>query len=149
MIRTISLAALFFVAALASGCASVPMANAERDTQAKTFAVPATGKANVYVYRNEVIGGAVKMDLALNGKPIGQTTAMTFVVLEVAPGKHNLVSKAENESRLDLVTEAGKNYFVWQEVKMGVLYARNLLQLVDEKTGRAGVAECRLIEAAK
>jgi hypothetical protein len=147
MFRTISLAALFVIAALVSGCASVPMANSERDTQAKTFAGPAAGKANVYVYRNEAIGSLVKMDLVLNGKPIGQTTGMTFVVLEVPPGKHNLVSKSENESRIELVTEAGKNYFVWQEVKMGVLYARNLLQLVDEKTGKAGVAECSLIDA--
>jgi hypothetical protein len=29
---------------------------------------------------------------------------------------------------------------------MGALYARSKLQLVDEKTGMAGVGECKLIE---
>jgi hypothetical protein len=35
--------------------------------------------------------------------------------------------------------------YVWQEVKMGVMYARNKLTLVDEATGKAGVNECSLI----
>ena len=131
--------------ALMSGCASVPMASVERDAQTKTFSVK-PDRANIYVYRNESMGGAVKMDVALNGKPIGQTAAKTYFALEVPPGKHTLVSKAENESVLDVTAEAGKNYFVWQEVKMGLLYARNKLLLVDEITGKAGVAESKLIE---
>ncbi|WP_156400810.1 hypothetical protein [Pseudomonas sp. Root329] len=43
--------------------------------------------------------------------------------------------------------EAGKNYVVWQEVKVGFIKARNNLQVVDDKTGRAGVAESKLIQA--
>lgn len=132
--------------ALLSGCASVPMADAQRDASAKTFAV-APGKANIYVYRNESMGASVKMDVALNDKPVGQTVAKTYMVLEVLPGKHKLSSEAENTSTLDLDVSAGRNYFVWQEVKMGVLYARNRLQLVDEAAGREGVAECKLVDA--
>jgi hypothetical protein len=143
-----TLAGLFAAAVLATGCASVPMANVERDNAAKTFAV-APGQANIYVYRNESMGAAVKMDVELNGKPVGQTAAKTYLALGVAPGRHTLVSKAENDSALDIVAEPGKNYFVWQEVKMGLLYARNKLQIVDEPTGRAGVAECSLVETAR
>ena len=124
------------------------MASVERDAQTKTFSVK-PDKANIYVYRNESMGAAVKMDVELNGKPIGQTVAKTYFALEVAPGKHTLVSKAENDAVLDVPAEAGKNYFVWQEVKMGLLYARNKLMLVDEETGKTGVAECKLIETAK
>jgi len=54
-----------------------------------------------------------------------------------------LLSKAENDSVLDLVTDAGRNYFVWQEVKMGMWQPRSLLQQVDEATGKAAVAECK------
>ena len=42
-----------------------------------------------------------------------------------------------------LITVAGKSYYVWQEVKMGMWMARSQLQEVDEQTGRKGVAECK------
>jgi hypothetical protein len=32
---------------------------------------------------------------------------------------------------------------------MGLMVARSNLQQVDEKTGRAGVEECKLVEAAR
>ena len=142
----IMLLAIGFVVLL-SGCASVPMANSERDNQAKKFAVK-PGLSNIYVYRNESMGAAVKMDVELDGKLVGQTMAKSYFALEVLPGKHTLISKAENDSILDVNAEAGKNYFVWQEVKMGLLYARNKLQLVEEAIGKSGVAESKLIESA-
>jgi len=148
MFRKIMLVGLLVSTALITGCASVPMASVERDTQSKTFSVK-SDKANVYVYRNESMGAAVKMDVDFDGKPIGQTVAKSYFALEVAPGKHTLISKAENDSVLDVDAEAGKNYFVWQEVKMGLMYARNKLQIVDEVAGKAGVSECKLIEAVK
>lgn len=133
---------------LLSGCASAPMASIERDSQAKTFVVKPE-LSNIYVYRNESFGGAVKIDVELDGKPVGHTVAKSYFMLEVPPGKHTLISKAENDSVLDVIAEAGKTNFVWQEVKMGVWYARNKLQLVDETIGKAGVAECKLIESAQ
>jgi len=37
----------------------------------------------------------------------------------------------------DVTAEAGKNYFVWQEVKVGFIKVRNSLQVVvDDQTGR-------------
>lgn len=142
---------IFFAGALIvllSGCASVPMASIERDSQAKTFAVK-PGLSNIYVYRNESMGAAVKMDVELDGKFIGQTAAKSYFALEVSPGKHILVSKAENDSSLEVNAEAGKNNFVWQEVKMGLVIARTKLQIVDEETGKAGIAECKLIESVQ
>ena len=133
---------------LVTGCASVPMASVERDAQAKTFSVK-PDKANIYVYRNESLGATVKVDIDLDGNQIGETVAKSYFSVEVAPGKHMLISRAENDSVLEVITETGKNYFVWQEMKMGLLYARNKLQLVDDATGKAGVSECKLIEAAK
>ena len=54
------------------------------------------------------------------------------------------LSEAENNSTLDLDVAAGKVYYVWQEVKMGIMYARNKLQLVDDPTGQVGVKESKL-----
>ncbi|MBI3581073.1 MAG: DUF2846 domain-containing protein [Nitrospinae bacterium] len=130
---------------LLTGCASVTLANIEKDARSKTFSVK-PDMANIYVFRNEILGGAVSIGVELDGKPKGKTAAKTYFAFEVEPGKHHLISKAENDSVLDVEAVAGKNYFVWQEVKMGILYARNKLQLVDEQTGMEGVKDCKLIE---
>jgi hypothetical protein len=134
--------ALVVITALA-GCASVPMGDSKQDAAAKTFAVPAD-KSAIYLYRNESMGAAVKMDVEIDGQPIGQTAAKTFLYKEVAPGKRVVTSKAENTETLEIDAKPGMAYFIWQEVKMGLLYARNKLQLVDEATGKKGVAETTL-----
>jgi hypothetical protein len=128
--------------ALVSGCASVPMTSMDDDAKAKTFAVNGS-KSNIYLYRNENFGGAIPLSVSLDGKTAGQTAAMTYFLWEVEPGNHEIASHAENVSTLKFTTEAGKSYYVWQEVKMGLWMARSLLQQVDEATGRKGVQECK------
>lgn len=145
--RLLTVGALITVV-LASGCASVPMASVEHDTAAKSFATK-PGRANIYVYRNETMGAAIKMPVALNGKLVGDTASKTYLLLDVAPGSHTVTSKTENDSSVTVNAVAGRNYFLWQEVKMGLMAARSNLQQVDEATGKAGVQECKLIEPAK
>ena len=142
-----TLAPLFVViAALTLGaCASVPMATPEQDAQAKKMTPPA-GKALIYVYRNETMGAAIKMPVSLDGKTAGQTGPKTYFMWAVAPGKHEITSLTENTSKLTVDSQAGKTYFVWQEVKMGAWAARSQLQLVDDAKGRAGVDACKLVQ---
>lgn len=132
---------------LLSGCALVPMASLDQDTKAKDFS-PIPTKASLYIYRNESFGAAIPMTVSVNGKALGQTAAQTYFRLNLTPGKYNVESHAENVSNLPLTTEAGKNYFVWQEVKMGMWMARSLLQQTDETKGRAGVMESKLIASS-
>lgn len=146
MLKQLSIAGAVLVVALASGCASVQMASTEQDSAAKTFAVK-SGRANIYIYRNETFGAAIKMPVALDGKLVGDTASKTYLLLEVAPGPHTVVSKTENDSSVTLDAVAGHNYFLWQEVKMGLMQARSDLKEVDEATGKAGVAECKLVQS--
>jgi hypothetical protein len=132
-------------AGLLTGCASVKMASPNDDAKAKTFAT-SPNQANLYIYRNEFMGAAIRMAVEIDGKEIGKTGPKSYFAVSVAPGKHTLISRSENDFNLDVVTEAGKNYYVWQEVKMGLLYARTKLQLVDEAQGQAGVKESQLID---
>jgi hypothetical protein len=128
-----------------AGCASVPMADATADQQAKSF-VTATDKANIYIYRNESLGAAIKMPVLVNDKAVGDTAAKTYIFRQVEPGSYTITSKSENDSQLQVSAEAGKNYFIWQEVKMGTWSAGSKLQLVDEAQGTAGVKESKLIK---
>jgi Protein of unknown function (DUF2846) len=140
MLRLPSLAVL---AALASACASVPMGSPEMDRTAKELR-PTPGKSNLYVFRDESMGGAVKMSVLLDDKLLGDTAAKTFLLTTVDPGKHALVSKTENDASLEFTAEAGKNVYVWQEVKMGVMSARSALHVVDEASARPRINECSL-----
>lgn len=48
MFRKFTIATIIAAAVFATGCASVPTANVERDNKAKSF-VASPGKANIYV----------------------------------------------------------------------------------------------------
>jgi len=136
------LAAVFAVLGLA-GCASVPMGDSTQDTALKNFSVPSDRSA-IYVYRNESMGASIKMDVLIDNAQVGQTAAKTFLYKEVTPGKHTVTSSSENTDTLDIETSPGKATYVWQEVKMGVLYARTKLHLVDAEEGKKGVLETKL-----
>lgn len=125
------------------GCASVPMGDPKADGAAKTFQVPAD-KAGIYVYRNESMGAAVKMDVIIDGQNIGETAANTYFYKEVAPGKHTVTSKAENTDTVEVDLKPGTLAYIWQEVKMGVMFARTKLHLVSEQEGKKGVLETKL-----
>jgi len=134
---------------LLSGCATTsPNAPIHTDTKAKQFVVD-KGKSNIYVYRNEFFGAAVSMPVTLDGQNVGTTGADTYLKLITTPGNHILTSKAENVDTLQLTTQANKNYFVWQEVKLGVVFARSDLKLVSEQEGKKGVNECKLVLQSK
>lgn len=137
------LMAVSLVAMAMVGCASVPMGDTKKDAELKTFSAK-PGVAGLYIYRNESMGAAIRMDVAVDGKNIGQTAAKTYFYTELSPGKHTITSKAENTDTLEVNTVAGKLYYVWQEVKMGLMSARTKLSLVDEAEGKKGVQESQL-----
>ncbi|RQO63548.1 hypothetical protein DBR47_03210 [Paucibacter sp. KBW04] len=128
------------------GCASVKMGDPHQDIEAKRFIAPKDAAA-VYVYRNETMGAAVGMEVLVDGKLVGKTGANTFVYKELAPGKHTIQSVAENTDALEIDAKPGVLYYIWQEVKMGVMYARTKLHLVDEARGKKGVSETKLVES--
>jgi hypothetical protein len=131
---------------LSGGCASVPMSSLDEDAAAKRFDV-APDKSNIYFYRDEEFGGAIAMPVALDGKVAGKTAANTYFLWIVEPGPHEITSLTENTATLKINAEAGRNHFVWQEVKMGMWTARSQLHEVSEEVGRKGVMECKRIAA--
>lgn len=135
---------VFSLAVLASACASVQLAPVQADAAAKKFDAPPPGHANLYVYRNENFGGAVRMNVNLDGVVLGDTGAKTYLYTPIPEGVHTIVSKAENDSTSVIDARAGSSYFVWQEVKMGIWSARSALQQVEEQKGRAAVLQCKL-----
>jgi hypothetical protein len=137
---------------LVAGCAREPLPRADEvaAAAAKTF-TPGTDSANVYVYRNEILGGIVRMAVMVDGKEVGITRGLTYLLLRLEPGRHTIVSQGQTRFALTFDVAAGKNYFVWQEVKHNPLLFtyRSQLKLVDEATGQEGVKECELVTASQ
>jgi hypothetical protein len=144
--KTIRVAAVMLAASMLGACASVPMASPDADAHAKTFVAPGNGEANLYVYRDQTMGSAVKMPLLLDDVSIGDTGPHTYAFRQIQPGNHTITSKAEKDATLQFTAEAGKNYYVRQEVKMGVWTARTGLELEDESTGENAVKGCKMIQ---
>jgi uncharacterized protein DUF2846 len=138
--------AMVLSAVALAGCASVPLAEPDKDKAAKTFAVR-PGFSNIYVYRNQSFGAAVAMTVAVDGVVVGKTAADTYLVVEVRPGPHTIQSRAEDESSLRITAAPGQSYFVHQEVTMGRFRARSVLHAVDAAEAKAVLDECNLAES--
>lgn len=145
LFRAVQFAAVAGLVAL-TGCASINKAPAAAEAESKQF-VAKPDVAQVYVYRNETLGAAISMTVAVDGRVAGTTGPHSFFRFELPPGEHVITSQG-TESRLALTTEAGRLYYVWQEVKMGAFSAGSKLQLVSEGTGQKGVAECSQIQSS-
>ncbi|TFH67528.1 DUF2846 domain-containing protein [Gammaproteobacteria bacterium LSUCC0057] len=137
------LLALFLL--LATGCASVPMANLEEDASRKEFSAPEEGKAGLYIYRNSHFGAAVKKNIYVNQKFIGQTAPMVYHYIELDAGEHIVSTESEfGNNDILLKADSGVNYFVKTFIKMGLIVAGADLKQVDEEEGKRGVLASNL-----
>lgn len=120
--------------------------------QAKNLTAPSEGQAAVYVYRsNSVVGAALKKDVWIDGDCLGETARGTFFLKEVSGNqKHTVSTESEfSPNHLELMTEAGKQYFIQQYIKPGVLAGGANLKQVDEQTGRKAIAQYQLAQSGK
>jgi len=138
------IAALFIGLSLA-GCATAPMADLQQDAALKTFTI-APDKAGIFIYRDEILGAAVKMDVWLDGAHLGQNVVGSYLYKSVAPGRHVISSSAEATDALDLEISAGALAFVHQGGMMGSPFVDKKLQLMNESEGRKGVLSTRLAQ---
>lgn len=137
-----------FVVALFTGCASVKMESKEASDKAKQFAVPGAGKAGVYVYRDSFVGQALKKDVWLDGKCVGESAPDVFFYTEATPGRHTLSTESEfSPNDLSILVEAGKNYFYRQFIKMGLMVGGADLESMPEEQAKAAIAKLQLATA--
>jgi hypothetical protein len=129
-------------ALILTGCASVNMAPQEASTRAKQFAPPSANNAGVYVYRDSAFGGALKKDIWIDGKCVGESAPNVFFYTEVEGGKtHKIDTESEfSPNTLEFMFEAGKNYFVRQYIKMGVFVGGAGVEQIPEEKAKLDIA---------
>ena len=131
-------------AVLITGCASVDMASPEASAKAKRFEAPSEGKAGVYIYRNSFVGKSLKKDLWIDGKCVGESAPNVFFYTEVKGGERHKIESEFSPNALELMLEAGKNYFIRQFIKMGAFVGGADLEQVSEEQGKADIAELEM-----
>ena len=138
-------------AILISGCASVDMASKAESAKAKEFNSHSEGTAGVYVYRDSFVGKALKKDVWIDGKCIGESAPDVFFYTEVEGGKnHKVDTESEfSPNTLELMFETGKNYFIRQFIKMGVFVGGAGLEQIAEEQGKKDVAKLEMARSGK
>ncbi len=137
-----------FLGIILAGCASTQFAPQEQSSKAKSFSVD-SGKANIYLYKTEADEGD-RGQISINGKIIGKLTPNAFYRLVVSPGAYRISTVGEDTSVVQIETEPGKNYFVWQDVVKGTAFGGRTtinykLQTVSEETGKKSITESRMM----
>jgi hypothetical protein len=141
--RAITYAILLVSYIVMTGCASVPMETAENNSIAKKFNPPSEGSSGLYIYRNSFVGQALKKDIWVDGKCIGETAPDIFFYETVDGDTSHKVSTESEFSPNDLLikVKSGMNYFIRQYIKMGIFVGGAGLELVDEEKGKEEVSE--------
>ena len=145
-INRITSTALVASVLLISGCASVNMASKEDSAKAKEFNAPTEGNSGVYIYRNSFVGKALKKDVWIDGKCVGESAPDVFFYTEVEGNKtHKIETESEfSPNALEMMFVAGKNYFIRQFIKMGVFVGGAGLEEISEEQGKTDVAKLEM-----
>jgi hypothetical protein len=114
--------------------------------QAALQFAPVPGKGVIYVYRKQLVGLLVGLNVVLDGKPVGQTRGLRFYRLEVEPGTHVLSGDNKCPESLQVNVAAGEVAYVEQEITMGMVkggYRYN--RIADIPRAQQAIYSCKLL----
>jgi hypothetical protein len=127
------------------------MESKEASEKAKQFNQPTAGNSGLCLYRDSVIGTALKKDIRVNGACVGESAPDVFFYTEVAGGTQHVISTESEFSpnTLSLLVETGKNYFIRQYIKWGVFIGGADLEIIPEDQGRIAISKLALAATGK
>lgn len=144
--KKIFLTGLTLAGILFSGCATVQLEPKEVSHNAKQFNPPSDGNSGLYIFRDSILGAALKKDIWVDDKCLGESAPLTFFYEDVKGDLEHKISTESEFSPNDLIlkTESGKNYFVRQYLKLGVFVGGANLEIVEESEGKKAISELEL-----
>lgn len=150
LIYSAVLVSLVSAFAFITGCAptpvTVPLASSESSIKAKEFTTPSEGKAGIYVYRRDsYLGRSFTKDVYIDGICLGQTAPNVFFYIEVEGNKTHTIANDKGSAldQTEFYTEAGKNYFFEQFMKMTMFEDVVIIRQVDEYMAKPRIINCQ------
>ncbi len=148
--RVAMLFSVVLLATMVSGCATVPMGNSQDDVFLKSFPTK-PGVASLYIYRQSgIYASGLPITVEVDGSPIGQTASGTYLYTEVPPGTHTIASTSAGPhvpDSISIQTNAGRNYFIHQDMVLNLLALQTRLRLVSADEGQRGVQATTLAQS--
>lgn len=142
----------FFVIALSllTGCATLPSPE-KMAQEVSGYNLPKqsdTESSLVYVVRPSSLGTLVRFNVFLDDKEVssemGWNRGSQYIYFYVNPGKHTIFSIAENWAEISIDLKAGETAFVKQNPEMGIIMARNSLEIIPEIEGKYYVKNAKV-----
>jgi len=113
-----------------SGCGPRYMVAKDPCPDVRGVVAPA-GKSALVIGRTTIFGGGVNIENYVDKKFVGATKGHSFFVTPVEPGLHYVTARAENFDTVLLNFEPDKTYYLQNEIRMGVFFARTKYDFVD------------------
>jgi hypothetical protein len=93
-------------------------------------------KARLFVYRyKQYVGSALEPSVYSDEFEVARMDNGRFFMLELEPGKHNFRSD-DKQSGIDMIIEAGKDYYVRVEIATGFLKGHGRLVMTAPEQGQ-------------
>lgn len=133
---------LLMFASLLTGCVTIPTRE-EMSAAVSGYELPkqTDGEyALLYVVRPSGFGAVIRFNVFLDDKEdsseMGYTRGGQYIYFYVTPGKHKILSKAENWAEFDIDAKPKETVFLKQNVEMGFIIARNSIEQLQEVEGK-------------
>ncbi|MDN3697506.1 DUF2846 domain-containing protein [Vibrio cortegadensis] len=141
----------FFIIILTGCAAHAPRGDIDDELEQKQFSTPSASEVGLYIYRSQ--DGLFNNDITskkkiwVNGQELGGLITHSYLYIVVKEGVVSIETESEFGNN-DLVFEAfgGKNYFIEQNLKMGVVVAGSELHLTYDKKGKQAVLSAKLLK---
>ncbi len=104
------------------------------------------GNGVIYIYRKQLVGLLVGLDVVLDGNRVGQTRGLRFYRLQVPPGTHVLSGDGKCPQSLSVDVADGEIAYVEQEIVMGMIkgsYRYNRITQVPQ--AQQAIYSCKLL----
>lgn len=145
MKRIIKFGLLLSIMSLLVGCAGT-ISQEQMMAETANYAPPIpekadSSKATVYVVRPAGVGALIRFNVFVDdpsndAMEAGYTRGGQHIYFQLAPGNHQIYSKAENTANIPLNALPGKSYYIQQVPTMGFIMARNDLFKLSELEGK-------------
>lgn len=97
----------------------------------------------IFFYRPVTSGSALRPDILVNGKRVGQSVAWEFFHLDQPPGKYEVVTRTNVERKVGFVLEKGQTRYIRFSANMGFLIGYVYGELVDQATALPELKDCK------
>ena len=113
-------------------------------TDMKPSLVPPTQEVGrIFFYRPVTVGAALKPDILVNGKVVGESVAWGFFHIDRPPGNYEVITSTEVERKVSFVLEKGQTRYIRFSVSMGFMVGHVYGELVDQATALPELEDCK------